>query len=130
MNIFRRSTPPPPIPESMPEPSEGPLAEFVTLTIPGEHFGRWTLKPSAPLEALIDQLSAHLAALDTGEIRLAESIEGAALIYLDGPNAEQLFSDILPLLQQNPLCAGARIVIDVDVNDKQDFKPKREVTLA
>ena len=113
----------------MPEP-EGPLAEFVLLTIPGEHFSRWTMKPSEPLNALIETLSAHLAALDTGEIRFVESVKDAALVYLDGPNAEQLFADILPLLKQSPLCAGARVGIDVDVNDKQDFKPKREVTLA
>ncbi len=111
-----------------PEP-EGPLAEFVLLTIAGEHFSRWTLKPHADLEALIDELSAHLAALDTGEIRMAESVEGAANIYLDGPNAEQLFADILPLLLQSPMCARARVGIDVDVNDTQDFKPKREVIL-
>ena len=126
MNFFRKPAPPPPIPET----SDGPLAEFVTLSIPGEHFGRWTLKPSAPLDALIDELSAHLAALDKGEIRFVESVEGAALIYLDGPNAEQLFTDILPLLEKNPFCAGARVGIDVDVNDKKDFKPKREVTIA
>ena len=112
----------------MPEP-EGPLAEFVLLTIAGEHFSRWTLKPSEPLQALIDLLSAHLAALDTGEIRLVESVDGAAHVYLDGPNAEQLFADILPLLRQSPLCAGARVGIDVDVNEKQDFRPKREVVL-
>lgn len=113
----------------MPEPN-GPLAEFVLLTIPGEHFSRWTLKPNAPLNALIETLSAHLAARNTGEIRFVESVKDAALIYLDGPQAEQIFTDILPLLEHHPLCAGARIGIDIDVNDKQDFKPKREVTLA
>ena len=126
MSLFHKPAPPPPLPEA----PEGPLAEFVTLTIPGEHFSRWTLQPSAALEALIDELSTHLAALDTGEIRMVESLEGAAFVYLDGPNAEQLFTDILPLLKQSPLCTGARVGIDVDVNDKQDFKPKREVTLA
>ena len=112
----------------MPVP-EGPLAEFVLLTIAGEHFSRWTLKPSEPLAALIDALSTHLAALDTGEIRMVESVKGSALVYLDGPSAEQLFADILPLLKQSPLCAGARVGIDVDVNNKQDFQPRREVTL-
>ena len=125
MSLFRKSVPPPP---PLPEPV-GPLAEFVTLTISGEHFSRWTLKPNAALEALVESLSTHLAALDTGEIRYMESLKGAALVYLDGPNAEQLFADILPLLKASPLCVGARVGIDVDVNDKQDFKPKREVTL-
>ena len=122
MSLFRKAAPPTPEPE-------GPLAEFVLLTIPGEHFSRWTLKPSEPLAALIETLSHHLAALDTGEIRLVESIKGSALVYLDGPSAEQLFADILPLLKQSPLCAGARVGIDVDVNNKQDFQPRREVTL-
>ena len=124
MSWFRSSAPPPAT-----EP-DGPLAEFVLLSVPGEHFSRWTLKPDENLEALIDQLSSHLAALDTGEIRMVESVEGAANIFLDGPNAERLFADILPLLKRSPLCVGAHVGIDIDVNDKQDFKPRREVTLA
>ncbi len=123
MSLFSKAAPPPPMPE-------GPLAEFVLLSIPGEHFSRWTLKPDKDLEALIDVLSAHLAAHDSGEIRMVESVAGAANVFLDGPDAERLFADILPLLKQSPLCAGALVGIDIDVNDKQDFKPKREVTLA
>ena len=124
MSWFRKD--PPPV---EPEP-EGPLAEFVTLRIAGEHFSRWTLKPSEELSALVETLSAHLAALNTGEIRYMESEKGAAVVYLDGPNAEQLFADVLPLLEASPLCVGARVGIDVDVNEKQDFKPKREVTIG
>ncbi len=124
MSLFHKAAPPPPIPEP-----EGPMAEFVLLTIPGEHFSRWTLKPSEPLAALIETLSTHLASLDTGEIGFVESGKVEALVYLDGPSAEQLFTDILPLLKQSPLCRGARVGIDIDVNNKQDFQPKREVTL-
>ena len=67
--------------------------------------------------------------MDTGEIRLVESVDGAANVYLDGPDAEQLFADVLPLLTQSPLCAGARVGIDLDVNDTKDFKAKREEIL-
>jgi hypothetical protein len=102
MSLFRREPLPAP-----PPPPEGALAEFITLTIPGEHLSRWTLKPNAQWSALIDTLFGHLAAVDTGEIRYMESLKDAALVYLDRPNAEQLFTNILPLLQASSLCRRA-----------------------
>ncbi len=124
MSWFRKDPPPAAEPE-------GPLAEFVTLTIPGKHF-KWTLKPHDDLTDLVDIILERLKARDTGELAMIESVDKpvqAAIVYLDGPNAERLCADMLTLINHHPLCQGATVSVDVDINELRDGKARREFTL-
>ena len=124
MSFFSKtSAPPSPPPPSVPE---GPLAEFVTVSIPGEHFN-WRLKPDKALDTFLDAVIAFMQDIDLGEIAIVESVPGAAMIYLDAPNAEQFAAKLVPWLERQAFATGARVSIDVDINE--DGRVPRELVL-
>ncbi len=63
------------------------------------------------LAMLEDQLSEALRESGSGEVDGNEIGQGEAIIFLYGANADQIFSDIEPVLRGNPLCQNARIRI-------------------
>ena len=63
------------------------------------------------LSTLEDLLIEQIEPSGIGELDGHETGPGGTAIYLYGPNAEELFASILPVLEAYPLCRNGRVVI-------------------
>ena len=88
-----------------PAASQSVLVYLSGTKLPSEVYEKFDL---ATLE---DQLSAAIAARALGEFDGNEVGPGETKLYMYGPDAEQLFAGIEPILRGYPLCKGAKIVI-------------------
>ena len=66
---------------------------------------------STDINELADQLFAVLEKDGLGEIRGSWSGPKETAIFIFGPNAENLYSGIEPILRSYPLCQNARVVL-------------------
>lgn len=63
------------------------------------------------LSTLEDLLVERIEPMGIGRLDGNEIGPEGAVLYLYGPNAEELFDSILPVLESYPLCRNGRVVI-------------------
>lgn len=104
MSIFRR------ISSIFSKPEQQSVEQAVLIHLDGVSLSP-EIYEKYDLATLEDLLTEALNENNAGEVDGNEIMEGEAIIFIYGPDAEKIYSEIEAILKSYPLCQKSRIII-------------------